>query len=70
MMGAAATAEEADMDEHRRIVVRVADWLADGWDWDAIGAALGLSGDEAAERYGREAEAYHETEAQRLDGGP
>jgi hypothetical protein len=46
------------MDEHERTVAKVGDWLADGWDWDGIGAALGLSPDLAYERYGGEAGDY------------
>jgi hypothetical protein len=39
-------------------VAKVADWLADGWDWDQVGAALGLDADEAARRYGHAAEKF------------
>ena len=45
------------MDERERLIVKVADWLGDGWDWDSIGAALGMSADEAAQRFGPEAAA-------------
>jgi hypothetical protein len=43
------------MEEHDRLVVRVRDWLADGWDWDQIGVALGIDADEAFRRFGAEA---------------
>ncbi len=56
------------MDEHDRIVVRVADWLADGWDWDAIGAALGMSADDAYQRYGKAADEYGRTQTERPQG--
>lgn len=46
------------MDEHERQVTKVADWLADGWDWDSIGAALGMGTDEVAQEYAAEAAAY------------
>jgi hypothetical protein len=45
------------MDEHEKIVVRVRDWLADGWDWDRIGVALGMDEDEAYRQFGAEASA-------------
>jgi hypothetical protein len=48
----------AAMDEHARLVTRVGDWLADGWDWDGIGAALGMSADEAYQRFGADAAEY------------
>lgn len=46
------------MDEHERLVAKVGDWLADGWDWDGIAAALGMDPDEAAQRFGPAAAAY------------
>jgi hypothetical protein len=42
------------MDEHEKLVVRVADWLDDGWDWDQIGVALGMDADEAYRRFGHD----------------
>jgi hypothetical protein len=55
------------MEEHEKLVGRVADWLADEWDWDRIGVALGIDGDEAYRRYGREAAALAEQEEHRHD---
>ena len=52
------------MNEHERTVTKVADWLADGWDWDGIAAALNLSPEAAYERYGVEAAAH----IRRLEG--
>jgi hypothetical protein len=46
------------MDERERVVTKVGDWLADGWDWDGIGAALGLSPEAAYERFGADAADY------------
>jgi hypothetical protein len=43
------------MNEHERTVTKVADWLADGWDWDSIAAALGVSPEAAYDRYGADA---------------
>jgi hypothetical protein len=46
------------MDEHAQQVAKVADWLADGWDWDSIGAGLNMSPDEAYIRFGKDAVEY------------
>jgi hypothetical protein len=46
------------MDEHERLIAKVADWLADGWDWDSIAAALGTEADEASNRFGADAAAH------------
>ena len=46
------------MDDHERLIAKVADWLADGWDWDSIGAALGMEAAEASERFGPDAAEY------------
>jgi hypothetical protein len=57
------------VDEHTKVVVKVADWLADGWDWDAIGAALRMEPDDAARAYGTAAEQYSRREQQLRSGG-
>ena len=49
------------MDEHQRLVVRVSDWLNDKWDWDQIGAALGLSPQEAYQRFAGDVVDYERT---------
>jgi hypothetical protein len=65
----AADTRGVAMDEHERQVAKVADWLADGWDWDGIGAALGLDADEASARFGADAaEHIREMEAQLASG--
>jgi hypothetical protein len=64
MLQATRSVEVAVMEEHDRQVVKVADWLADGWDWDQIGAAMGLDADAAYQQFGEDALAYHRAQAE------